>query len=144
MAQPRTCSTCRALFTPKHPNSRFCRTQCREVKIGRERRAKRGTTTSRGYDSTYRRNRPLALERDGWTCQMPRCRQATREIWQQAPRMHPLGGSADHIRPLSVGGTSDLDNLRAAHLGCNASAGAAHGNARRGQPGVVSYRPRIV
>jgi HNH endonuclease len=32
---------------------------------------------------------------------------------------HPLFGTVDHVVPLSLGGTNELDNRRAAHRICN-------------------------
>lgn len=63
--------------------------------------------TQRGYNGEYRRNRKTLL--------------ATTDICWICGR----GGadSADHIIPLSRGGSNDLINLRAAHLLCNKGRG---------------------
>lgn len=142
----RTCSNpaCKAPFEPKRPSLRHCSTRCRDAQLGPKPR-NRLPSHERGYDAEYRRNRPKVLERDGWVCQMPVCKAPTRAIWREAPKGHPLGPSADHIRPVIHGGTSGMDNLRASHRGCNSSAGAAVGNQLRGpHGGVVVSRPRIV
>jgi 5-methylcytosine-specific restriction endonuclease McrA len=39
-----------------------------------------------------------------------------------------FGNSIDHIRPVALGGSHDLQNLRVACSKCNSSAGAALGN----------------
>ena len=68
----------------------------------------------RNLDVSYRRWRKLrveVLERDGYLCQL--CFD---------PRVP--ADSADHIVPLVAGGPSVLENLRAAHRGCNTGRGA--------------------
>jgi hypothetical protein len=65
--------------------------------------------------------RPAVYERDGWQCQMPTCLcpegraidpglRGTDSLW--AP-------SIDHVVRRSQGGLGSLDNVRAAHRGCN-------------------------
>lgn len=141
----RTCSNpaCRRLYQPRVPQQRTCRTRCSEALRGRRKRAKRAAATveQRLDEALYRRNRPLALMRDGYVCRMPVCKQPTRYIWQGAPARDPMSASADHIIARSRGGTSALDNLRASHLGCNSSAGAALGNTMRSR--YTSSAPRI-
>jgi hypothetical protein len=140
----RKCSSCKEPFEPQTKGQRFCwRGPCRNLKLGPRKRVKAKTTTEAGYNYEYRKNRPLALERDGWICQMPICKAPTREIHRDAPRGRHYP-SADHIIPPSRGGTAALENLRASHLGCNSSAGATRGNRERGQGRVFSSRPRIV
>jgi len=51
----------------------------------------------------------MVLARDGEVCHL--CHQAG-------------ATSVDHIVPVAMGGTNDLANLAAAHLGCNSSKGA--------------------
>lgn len=57
----------------------------------------------------WRRTRLLVLERDGWVCHVCRVPGAT---------------TVDHLIPAHLGGSDDLSNLAAAHLGCNARKGA--------------------
>jgi 5-methylcytosine-specific restriction endonuclease McrA len=59
----------------------------------------------------YQRNRRLVLEAAGGRCQMV------------AGCKNPAT-TADHVIPLYVGGTNDLDNLRAACPAHNSAAGA--------------------
>jgi 5-methylcytosine-specific restriction endonuclease McrA len=79
----------------------------------------RGTPASRGYDREYRRTRLEVLDEAGGICH-----------WCG----HPGADTADHLLPTSRGGTSDRDNLVAAHRSCNSSRGGAMG---RGQGGGV-------
>ena len=126
-------------------NQRFCSTPCRDRKLGARKRVNRGSTSHRGYDAEYRRNRPLALARDQWLCRMPHCKAAARAIRRDLPPWHPLSPSADHIIAPRHGGTNALDNLRASHVGCNSSAGAAHGNRERaGATAPTSSTPRVI
>lgn len=73
------------------------------------------------------------LDRDGWTCQMPRClaeepgRQVNGGHGRKIERaLTGTGGiwaaSLDHIIPRSQGGRTVMDNLRAAHRKCNSIA----------------------
>ncbi|MDA2979698.1 MAG: HNH endonuclease signature motif containing protein [Actinomycetota bacterium] len=65
------------------------------------------------------------LRRDGYTCQM--CGYPI--ILNQRPR-HRKGPSIDHIEWLSQGGDHTMDNVQAAHLGCNVRPGYAVVRAR--------------
>jgi 5-methylcytosine-specific restriction endonuclease McrA len=79
----------------------------------------RGTPASRGYDREYRRTRLEVLDESGGICH-----------WCGRPG----ATTADHLVPTSRGGTSDRDNLVAAHRSCNSARGGAMG---RGQGGGV-------
>lgn len=79
----------------------------------------RGTRTERGYDAEYYRLVPLVLERDGYTCQL--CMQPIYPT-EHAPRTK-WAPSVDHIIPVSHGGETSMENLRAAHYGCNSARG---------------------
>jgi 5-methylcytosine-specific restriction endonuclease McrA len=61
--------------------------------------------------SQYKRNRLLVLEAAGWRCEWPGCGRPA--------------GTADHILPVSRGGTSDVWNLRASCARCNSQGGVA-------------------
>lgn len=67
-----------------------------------QRDARRGTPAERGYDAEYIRNRRIVLA-TGDPCH-----------WCGAPAQ-----TADHLLPLSRGGTSDLDNLVPSCKPCN-------------------------
>nr|WP_255511149.1 HNH endonuclease signature motif containing protein [Micromonospora sp. WP24] len=69
----------------------------------RPRRVHTLSSAQRGYNQEYQRNRALVLA-DGPVCSLCRRRTAT---------------TADHILPLSRGGTNDLANLRPACGPCN-------------------------
>ncbi|MEV6300403.1 HNH endonuclease signature motif containing protein [Actinoplanes sp. NPDC051861] len=65
------------------------------------------SASRRGYDSTYQRNRRTILEGSP-LCTLCRRRSAT---------------TADHIVPLSKGGTNELTNLRPSCGPCNYARG---------------------
>ena len=92
------------------PAGRSC-SRCRAEK--RERSRRRGTSTARGYDRSYRslRKQVLAEERACWICGHP------------ARLGDPL--TVDHVLPLALGGVNHRSNLRAAHSSCNSGRGAA-------------------
>lgn len=73
----------------------------------------------------FKRLSDIVLERDQWTCQMPRCLYPTRAIRRTARRhMDPESASVDLITPKSLNGSDrDINNLRAAHIRCNSSRG---------------------
>jgi 5-methylcytosine-specific restriction protein A len=70
----------------------------------RAREAPRGTTTERGLGWRYQQKRARILARDRgicWICGLP------------------AATTIDHVIPRARGGSSDDDNLRAAHGRCN-------------------------
>jgi 5-methylcytosine-specific restriction endonuclease McrA len=68
----------------------------------------------------------LKAETTEWVCHL--CR---RPIDPHLPGSHPAGATADHIRPLSLGGLPyDPGNLALAHRHCNLSKGGATGKPR--------------
>jgi 5-methylcytosine-specific restriction enzyme A len=76
------------------------------------------------YDSAeYKRNRPIAMRRDRWRCQI------------QAPGIC-IGAASqcDHIIPVTQGGGHKLDNLRAACGPCHARKTAGEGGGYRNKP----------
>lgn len=126
-ATTRRCSNCGERFTPLFYNQRFCRTVCRERKLGRTKRARHGTTAERGYTGAHKRERerwkPL-VDRGEATC----CRCGL-----------PLApGAAFHLDH------DDNDRTRyrgVAHPACNVRAGAVKGNRQRRS--FTSSAPRI-
>ncbi len=72
------------------------------------------------------RRRMQVLDRDQWTCMVERCRFPSRTIPRTPPRRwHPVSASVDMIVPKAHGGSDrDIENLRAAHYGCNSARGA--------------------
>lgn len=87
-------------------------TRCAQCKYDHQRNRDliRGTPASRGYDRAYRRLRLEVLDEAGGICH-----------WCGRPG----ADTADHLIPTSRGGTSERDNLVAAHRACN-SARARH------------------
>ncbi|MGH3965094.1 MAG: HNH endonuclease [Pseudonocardiaceae bacterium] len=68
-----------------------------------------------------------------WLCRQP--------IDWSLPRRHPLGGTADHLVPLSAGGDpNDPGNLVPAHMVCNSRRG--NRSAVTVSSGQVSTRSR--
>lgn len=85
-------------------------------------------TTPRTYTGhrAYRRNRARLLAATD-TCAL--CGQA---LHPDLPAGHPMSATADHIVPISRGGTHAMNNLRAAHFACNSRRG--NRNHMPGQP----------
>jgi 5-methylcytosine-specific restriction protein A len=74
-------------------------------------RTNRPSARERGYDGAYRRARAHVLARQPW-CGV--CRHT-------GSPANPL--TADHITPLSKGGTNDVSNLRTYCRSCNSRRG---------------------
>lgn len=70
------------------------------------------------------------LDRDGWICQL-----CGTPIDKGAEWPDPMSKSIDHVIPVSRGGHHSMDNLQAAHLGCNSRKGVGNALARTGNPG---------
>lgn len=81
-------------------------------------------------DPEYRRNRPLAMKRDRYRCQIR--------------ASGCLGGASmcDHIVNRANGGTHALSNLQAACVPCHAAKTAREGGGRRGTPADPQPAPR--
>jgi 5-methylcytosine-specific restriction endonuclease McrA len=69
--------------------------------------AARGSSSARGYDATYARNRKVILDA------------ATHCALCGDPFAPDEAIHIDHRLPLSKGGTSELVNLQASHATCN-------------------------
>ena len=61
----------------------------------------------------------LLAERDGTLCRL--CHQP---IALQLSGLHAEGPTLEHLTPIALGGTNDLDNLALAHRACNLRRGA--------------------
>lgn len=74
------------------------------------RRNKRPSSSERGYDAEYQRNKPIVIKqgRDGRPCVICKKPFTIGELI-----------TVEHIIPLRAGGTSDLANLGPAHQRCN-------------------------
>lgn len=120
------CVTCSSSFLAGNTRAMYCSEACRPYRsriaspMDRERWSRRGSSTSRGYNSDHRRVRSKLLEAfcEGDPC----CRcQLPMYSWQRL--------DADHFsQALALGGTLP-DAL--AHASCNRRAGAALGNRMR-------------
>lgn len=135
LSQDFVCATCGDVFT--RPPVRGQRPRyCPEHAAGRG--WKRDNPGSRRRSDALRRSRVAAaeretfdpieiFERDGWRCQVPVCRQRSRQIRSDRSWPHPLSPSVDHIIPVIEGGGHVRANVRASHLICNTSRGARGG-----------------
>ena len=93
---------------------------CREKRGESRQPAAAEDTNPRTRSTGYQRHREAVLLRDNWTCKI--CGLAI------DPEAGPFDDSAptlDHIERAWVGGSDDVENLRAAHRWCN---GAREGN----------------
>ena len=73
-----------------------------------------GGSTSQTRSRGYQRHRDAVLARDGWACMI--CGIA---IDPEAGPFEDRAPALDHIEPSWMGGSDDIDNLRAAHRWCN-------------------------
>lgn len=83
---------------------------------------KRGTAAQRGYDKTYRTNRDIVVRY--WRTNHLPCFICGRQIDPKEPI------TAEHVLPLSRGGSSAVGNLRGAHAHCNYGHGGKPGQKR--------------
>lgn len=111
---PLTCLVCAARFAG-HSSSLYCSPRCTKKACGRYQSRAR-----RRWNSRLRRMRPMVLARHGWYCAL-----CDRPIDWTLHWSDPLALSIDHVIPLALGGTDDLDNLQPAHRECNVLKGAA-------------------
>ncbi len=102
------CIECGAVFERRFSRQRYCAIHQRDT---------RSPTTKARRDGSgdYERNRRIVL------AGKPQC----------AICGLPGTDSADHIVPVALGGDHSLDNLRPAHLSCNASRGGKLGRSAR-------------
>jgi 5-methylcytosine-specific restriction enzyme A len=77
---------------------------CRRKRVS-QRSQQRGTRQQQGYDAEYQRNRALVIAAQPYCAACYRTDRLT----------------ADHIVPLSQGGTNDISNLRTYCIGCNSA-----------------------
>lgn len=114
------CPRCGRTFETTHSAKRYCSQQC----SGRARYARRQPGRRSGAPWRALRTRVLAQESHCAICGGPI------DLARKFP--DPMSPSVDHIVSLADGGAElDRRNVRAAHLGCNASRGASEGNRRR-------------
>ena len=116
MPLTRQCASCGVLIKSNG------KPRCPACELAYDRRRRPGSSR-RGYDAAYRRNAAVIR------------RYAIDNRSPCALCGHPLPPtpeliSVDHIVPLSLGGTSDIDNLRACHPRCN--------TARSNRPGLTT------
>ena len=73
------------------------------------------------YDARHRDLRRQALGRDGHECQCSGCDSCSIPPWAAARKCGRVATTADHLVPLSHGGTQTLDNYAAMCLPCNSA-----------------------
>jgi len=125
----KSCEFCGLSFAARYRSTqRFCSPACngascrlpdsvdrlrrRRSEAGRRRRAA-------GWKSGQKGRWRGICERDGWVCWI--CRLPIDAALSPPDR---LAGTADHVLPLSKGGSDTDGNLRAAHFSCNCRRGA--------------------
>ena len=103
----RWCQDCRELYDADSTGTLRC-PACQATATAR--RNARPSSSSRGYDGEYQRNKPLVIEqgRNGRPCYI--CGR---------PFSPDQKITVEHKTPLRKGGSSKLDNLAPAHAGCN-------------------------
>jgi len=85
--------------------------------VATQKRNARPSSTSRGYDSQYEKNKPVVVQqgRQGRPC------------WICGKIITPSQKvTVEHKTPLRAGGTNDLDNLAPAHSWCNTGWNRGH------------------
>lgn len=100
------CQTCGATFRTTR-RKLYCDPTCRRAWKRHQRQWRPSTHQKR-----------LILERDDWRCYLCRSPIPSDTSWP-----HPLSATVDHVVPMSAGGSSRNDNLRAAHWHCNQEKG---------------------
>lgn len=117
----RACAQCCATFTATKGTHIYCTKQCRDrADLERNRHAynqrnatRRARLRGARVGSAFTTHE--VCDRDGWICQL--CLAPI--DWTLSGR-RPLAPSVDHIIPINAGGAHALDNVWAAHFGCNA------------------------
>jgi hypothetical protein len=112
---------CGREFSPKLKAQRFCSRSCSTRESNRQ-KTLRGGTSDRGramrYGCDYQPvDRGKVFERDGWVCYL--CGAPTpREL---RGKNHPRAPHADHVIPLTRGGSHTYGNMRCSCQLCNLS-----------------------
>lgn len=118
----RDCLFCQTPFSPSKNPQVYCFPRCRgaaDIERNREayhRRNAERRARERGAAVGEPFTRKQVLDRDGWICQL--CLAPI--DWDLTGRGR-FAPAVDHIVPLSKGGRHSLDNVWAAHAGCNAT-----------------------
>ena len=89
--------------------------RCKDCTRAYERQYQARTKAYAAYAGTeYRGNRDALIRESA-----PYCALCGGYVDKALSGRHPLGPSADHIIPVSHGGTHDLSNLQLTHSSCN-------------------------
>lgn len=124
----RACLGCGRQFSPKYLTNVVCSSACHgkrcrlpdSVDRLRRRRSDAGRRRREaGWKSGQKGRWRGICERDGWVCWI-----CCKPIDATLLPPNRLSGTADHVIPLSKGGSDADDNLRAAHCSCNCRRGA--------------------
>lgn len=136
------CVVCSAPFRARSKQAKYCTPYCRfakrdgrvprRVPTPEERRhyeRNRPSTTERGLGADWARIRQIVIEEES------DCGFCGHPVDKTLEWPHPLSASVDHIVRRRDGGTNARDNLRLAHVRCNAEdGGRAHGQPRFDKP----------
>ena len=103
------CVICKASFVSPHAHNKTCSPRC----------ARKLSSTSNWIPT---QQRYAIYARDNWICQL--CfTPVDRRLRYSYEKYQPKYPSLDHIKPRSLGGKHEADNLRLAHVGCNSARG---------------------
>lgn len=127
----RACRICGTSYQPRYASQVACSRPCGQEWIIRTRsragsddrvrvRRRRASANRRRWGAKTQVGRWRRIcERDGWLCWI-----CGLEIDASLSVPHRHAGTADHVVPVSLGGSDTDNNLRAAHLACNSRRGA--------------------
>lgn len=122
--QKSICPVCGSSFEMTRPLKRYCSNECGRIAMHRRHDPKR-RARKKGAEVVDQVDLRVVCERDGgicWICgEKVDWNDCTDSKWGKV--CHRNYPSIDHVYPLIKGGRHSYDNVRLAHIGCNASKG---------------------
>lgn len=115
IAHNRICKGCGSDFTTTRKQKLYCHEDCRKWQKEQMKRDR---------DREWQNQRNGSLRARVYLLSNGKCGICKEHIDTQLTYPEPMSLSIDHIIPRSLGGSHKIDNLRAAHLLCNAKRGA--------------------